>query len=284
MWQQHFSPKKESRTNESPSSSSQARDQSSQSELIPASRPDIAALQTELLQLTLLHASARDQDVQWQQASEEELRKKFESVSRTYQSLRADEQDAQRRLNLQALHSWSQVARHGDFAAQIQTLSRVIQDISDLLNPDEGRYSHVVAAFEDWLDTVQRTKARRETSLTDPEELFVPPLGRSWTEQVRDLTARMELHLRELQSLDIPTSFNGDVRTGDLADSALVRVVRAHQEILSAAIDELKTMRAIELDVVRSERAWVTRTVDEIRTAALNGTQSGGSRVGAWKC
>lgn len=232
----------------------------------------------------LLHASIREQDAEWQRACEEELRKQFESVARTYQSLRVDERDAQRRLNLQALHSWSQVARHGDFAAQIQTLSRVIQDVSDLLNSDDGRYTHVVAAFEDWLDTVQKTKARREEPLADPERLFVPPLGRAWTEQVRDLTARMELHLRELQSLDIPGSSPGDaVRTGDLADSALARVVRAHQEILSAAIDELKIMRAIELDVIRSERAWVARTVDEIRTAVFEGTRAGGPRVGAWK-
>jgi len=200
--------------------------------------------------------------------------------------LLAEERDAQRLLNIRALHHWAANAQRksdgSDFAAQIQTLSRVIQEVMDLSEPYGGRYTEVVKTFEDWLERVTRVKdsrTRLEIASLDtvPDELdFIYPLDRTWKEEINVLNTRVELCLRELQNLDIPTS--EDVEG---TDAALLRVATGYKDLLISMIEELKAMRAIEVDIVRSERSWTTRTADRLRTVDESSVRV--PRTGAWK-
>ncbi|KAL1988094.1 hypothetical protein VTN96DRAFT_1125 [Rasamsonia emersonii] len=283
-YQQHFSPKKESK----PPTLANLSSRSAESEdagSIPASRPDVAALQTEYLQLCLLHSSLSQKNAEWRANSEKELRKKYDSVAGRYRVLLAEERDAQRLLNIQALHHWSANAqRHGscrDFAAQIQTLSRVIQEVMDLSEPHGGRYTKAVRIFEDWLERVvqirnSRRRSKIDTLADEPE--FIHPLDREWKEEVNALGAKVELCLRELQNLDIPPPED----LGN-SDAALLRIANGHKDLLVSMMEELKTMRKTEMDIVGLERSWTAQTADRLRAVDESSIAHRGPRIGAWK-
>lgn len=281
-YQQHFSPKKESKPPISAIISSRSAESDAGS--IPASRPDVAALQTEYLQLCLLHSSLSQKHAEWRMNSERELRKKYDYVAGRYRALLAEERDAQRLLNIQALHHWSvNMQRHGscsDFAAQIQTLSRVIQEVVDLSEPHGGRYTQAVRIFEDWLERVvhiRNSRRRSEIDTLADEPEFIYPLDREWKEEVNALSAKVELCLRELQNLDI---FSPEGLAN--SDAALLRIANGHKDLLISMMEELKTMRKTESDIVRLERSWTAQTADRLR-AVDESSSMRGPRIGAWK-
>ncbi|KAL1970478.1 hypothetical protein VTN77DRAFT_4122 [Rasamsonia byssochlamydoides] len=283
-YQQHFSPKKEPK----PPTSTTVSSRSSESDAgsIPASRPDVAALQTEYLQLYLLHSSSSQRNAEWRTNSEKELRKKYDSVAGLYRVLLAEERDAQHLLNVRALHHWSANTQKNhscsDFAAQIQTLSRVIQEVMDLSEPHGGRYTKAVRIFEDWLERAVQIRDKRRRSETAPldtldeEPDFIDPLDRAWKGEINALNAKVELCLRELQNLDIaPLDELGN------PDAALLRIANGHKDLLISMMEELKAMRTIESEIVGLERSWTARTTDRLR--AVDESDMRGPRVGAWK-
>lgn len=254
---------------------------------IPSSWPGVAALQTEVLQLNLLHSSYVQGDVEWRANAEASLRKQYDSVAKSYRSVLAEEKEAQRCLNLQALNLWHANSRDNrnrqGFPEQIQTLSSIVQDISDLCDT-AGRYTRVVRVFEDWLQKVDRIRRRRDLEDdTDEAGGSIDSLGYSWKKELFALTAKLELCARKLQDLSILTygEIESDAgRRREYDSSALIRLVTSFGEMTSLMVEEAHAMRTIEEGIARSEREWISRRAKQLATSSQKLSHD---NVGIWK-
>jgi hypothetical protein len=274
-YQQHYSPKKSSKP-----PTPVAGETDTDNLLIPSSWPDITALQTELLQLSLFHSSSLQRQAEWKSDSETRLRKKYEGVVGQYQSLIADETRRQCELNAQALGLWLSNCQehHGphDFSEQIQILSQVLQEISDMVTAEgSGKYSYAVTSFEDWIDRAEFIRQNREVKRSDAD-VFIDPLPRSWKESLRELNLKLELCARHLQTLDIL----GFGQVEQLEGAALTRVILNLGELIQLMTQEIRVMRTLEAEVVRSERDSVSLLATRL---AGSPREMRASRVGVWR-
>ncbi|OQE19654.1 hypothetical protein PENFLA_c018G08216 [Penicillium flavigenum] len=247
--------------------------------LIPSSWPDIAALQTELLQLSLFHSNSLQTHAEWKSDSESRLRKRYDSVASQYRLVLADETQRQCQLNVQALGLWLSNCREHrgphDFSEQVQILSRVLQDVSDMIAGSRcAQYSQVVKIFEEWLNQAEVIRHSREQRVD--AGAFIDPLTRSWKESLHTLNVRLELCGRELQVLDIL----GFGQVERLEQSALVRVARNLAELIQLMTQEIRAMQALEREVVSSERDSVSRLATQL-AGSMRETRA--PRVGAWR-
>ncbi|OJJ39773.1 hypothetical protein ASPWEDRAFT_103349 [Aspergillus wentii DTO 134E9] len=253
--------------------------------LIPSSLPEVAALQTEVLQLSLLHSSSLEENADWQAQSEKQLRKKYDAVAASYRRVVAEEKERQRRLNGQALAGWLQNSHEHNgqqvFAEQIQVLSEIAQEVSDLSDSSgAGRYTLAIQEFEDWLRKANEIKKWR--SRIGPEDaadqvVFIDPLNRAWKEEMYALVMKLELCSRQLQSLDILGY--GDME--NLQDSALLRTAKGLNDMINLMIEETTAIRSIEDDIVKAERIWVSHLTEQLADARPRDER--GLRVGMWR-
>jgi hypothetical protein len=245
--------------------------------LIPSSWPDIAALQTELLQLSLFHSNSLQQQAEWKSDSESRLRKKYDGVAAQYQSILADETQRQCQLNIHALGLWLSNCRehrgHHDFPEQIQILSQILQEITDT-TARGGKYTYALATFESWLGQSEFIRQNRGSGCLDIA--FVDPLPPSWKELVHALSIKLEHCSRQLLALDIL----GFGQVERLEQSALARVARNLADLIQMMVQEIRAMRVLEAQVVRSERDSVGLLASRI-TASVE--ESRAPRVGAWR-
>ncbi|KAJ5921652.1 hypothetical protein N7454_009126 [Penicillium verhagenii] len=248
--------------------------------LIPTTWPDISALQTELLQLSLFHSNTLEKHTEWKMETESNLRTKYDTVAGQYRSTQREEQIRQSKLNTQALDSWSQNCRdhngpHG-FPEQVQVLSQILQEVSDLDCTTTGRYARVVAIFETWFDRAEDIRSRRQTSRVLDGMDFIDPLDQRWKEEVRGLQAKLELCARQLQTLDI-LGF-GEVER--LEQSALTRVARGLVESIQVMMQEVRAMQTVEAEMVGSERETVRRLATQLTSVPAGKTRT---RIGVWQ-
>ncbi|KAI1980047.1 hypothetical protein LOZ53_006039, partial [Ophidiomyces ophidiicola] len=282
MYQQHYSPKKSAPKAAVGSVSTVAAGDSNVMQALP---PHIPPLQVELLQLLLLHAEGLQAKRKWEASMDAKCRELHSSVVKTYQSVLATERAVQRDRNVAALEQFAGDvhACNGryDFATQIQMLSRVIQEVSDLTQSRDGRYNVVIQEFEEWSAHVNEVKQNRMRKTGELQ--FIDPLRDGWRNDVAALSAKLELCSRELDCVEIrtATTTQGDDRSGYHA-SALARAVTGHRELIRSMIDELDVIAKIESEVTMMERSWVTRTVDSLRIDIAPG-QDGDMRIPAWK-
>lgn len=256
--------------------------------LMPSSWPEIAALQTEILHLHLYHSSSLQQHAEWQTESETQLRNKYNSVAQTYRAIVNDEKQRQRCLNGQALSTWLRNVEPtaASTSDQVQHLSQIIQEITDLTDPLTGRYTLALQTFDVWFhkaNEIRKCRRQLDSDAATGLLVFIDPLDdHDWREEVNTLSLKLELCERQLQSLDILGHF-GDV--GGQEDSALVRVVRGLEELLLGLSKEVAVVKRIERDIVRAERVWVTSITEQF---SGDGARSGPSRpreerLGLWR-
>lgn len=251
--------------------------------LISSSWPEIAALQTELLQLNLFHSSYLQRNIEWRTHAETSLRENYDHIANTYRSTVAEEKETQRRLNFQALSVWIESARKDrgweGFSEQIQTLSSIVQDVSDI-SANSGKYAHVIRVFEDWFQNAGEIRKDRDNSdqmkRTNGNAMFINPLDTSWKRDLYLVTSKLELCARRLQSLDI---LQGESEVLNYSGSALVRILLGLGEMITLMVEELDTMRMIENDIIRSERAWVTQRTEQLASSPPDLRED---RVGIW--
>ncbi|KAL3705616.1 hypothetical protein TMatcc_009289 [Talaromyces marneffei ATCC 18224] len=279
-YQQSFSPKKETlRT-------AAADDRKNAGKSVVGSElpTETSALQAEFLQLYLLHSSSLQQNAEWKSGAERQLRDKYNDVAASYRTILDEERHVQEQLNLEALYDWSvesaSLADHNHiFQEEIQNFSRVTQEVADMTADGAGRYALVVQVFEHWLDRVEYIQQSRENQDDDGDPQYIDSLGSVWRNEVDDLTNKAELCLRELSKMTIFV-IDENAFCEKHGSSALVQIARKHRDILAAMIDELKSMRTVELETVNLEQAWIARAADEV---AVNVDQGESSRTGIWR-
>jgi len=252
---------------------------------MPSSWPEVAAVQTEVLQLYLFHSSSLQKHAEWQAESEAKLRRKYDSVAQKYRSIVDEEKQWQRRLNGQALDYWVQnIQTHNGrlgFAEQIQLLSQTMQEVTELSDEVGGRYTLAVQSFEHWFrkaDEIKKIRTQLDSGAADLV-VFIDPLDGIWRDEVNDLGMKLERCSRQLQSLDIL----GYGDTEKLNDSALLRIARGLDDMTNLMQDEIHAMRKIEGDIVRSERAWVSQLTDPLVMSDNRPREDRSLRAGMWR-
>ncbi|CAL5872869.1 uncharacterized protein PFLUO_LOCUS7138 [Penicillium psychrofluorescens] len=274
-YQQHYSPRKPGVKPPTPTPGTTSDTGSLQ---IPSSWPDITALQTELLQLSLFHSTSLQRQSEWKSQSTSGLHKKYNAVANHYRSVLADEKACQHQLNMQALNVWFQNCRDhtgsSGFPEQIQTLSQILQEVSDLGGVG-GRYTRTVQHFEEWFEQADEIRNCRKSAKAMEAAGFINPLDRAWKEELHGLQSKLELCTRQLQSLDIL----GLGHTQHVQHSALIRAAQNLVDYIQLMTEEIGAMRVLEGELVRSEREFACQRATQLANAPR---EMRAPRAGIW--
>lgn len=195
---------------------------------------------------------------EWERSARERLRVKFDSVAKKAERVATLEREAVKARNIAALRAWgapppsseneeAQGIEAGVFAELMQTLARVVQDVS-LLVEEGGRVENVLREFRRWASHVEVIWGVRGLSEvgTARDEDVIEGLGETWRTEVANLTRRLGGLGRTLESLPQPDE-----------GSAIEVVLKGFGELVRGLEKELKVVREVEQSVGERERKWV---------------------------
>ncbi|KAI9849650.1 MAG: hypothetical protein M1837_002775 [Sclerophora amabilis] len=263
-FQQHFTPKKPTKP------LARAMSSSSQSPKKPAlqevASSETIRLQTELLQMHLLHQGAASSYHQWEQSARGKIRIQFEETARRHRKLRTVEQEVQERVNLQGLREWLGSDHLLDPGDKIQSLGSTIQEVHNLIDSG-GVYHRIVRAFEKWISWIDDIYKQRQNSSSSSgaggsgsgsgagaEQLeFIDGLGDGWKSETASLA-------RKLASLSHRMVGLGDPLTG----SGLEKILANGKDMVANAMAELELMRTMERELMAKERSWVESQISDL--------------------
>lgn len=221
--------------------------------------PEIITLQTELMQMHVLHRSACAVESQWERSARLVFRQRFENLIGQYTRISKEEHVAQERLNLLALAGWCQDNSNLQLAEKAQVLSQTIQDVQIMTDPG-GKFTRVVAVFENWFEWSSRLlQSREEKQLATGQEVeFIQDLGDGWKAEIAVLERKLTFTARELGRL-------GSAREG----SSLAFILTSLGKMITAMQDEIASIRIVETQILTQEQAWVARLLDDL-TSDIN--------------
>ncbi|KAI9707440.1 MAG: hypothetical protein M1836_000401 [Candelina mexicana] len=264
--QQHFSPKKPTRL---PASSWVPPSLLKQSSNIPMLAP-IFRLQTELLQLHLMHMSSATVQRQWEDSAELNLRQHFEDVRATHWKSHIARQKAQGRINIEALKDWHKHNTGLGSSEKIQILGSSVQDIYGTVDVN-GRLAQLVKTFTRWIDTVQRIwQARSDQRVGQIDLEIVEGLGEDWKADCVTISRKMYTYLKSSERLPIPVD-----------GSSLATIMKVSLSLGASVIEELDIMQTIERQIVKDETAWVEESISLLVNDKLGVVQP--HRKGVWQ-
>ncbi|CAI6335851.1 unnamed protein product [Periconia digitata] len=208
---------------------------------------EVILLQSELLQLHLLHASSAQTSRQWELSAQESLRGRFDEVASLYRVMREYERNEMEQKNIQALRELNGAASFSGLAKHLQALSGPLNEAPALLDSG-GRYHDVLRQFQEWMRHVEEIWSLRNSSSSGglSETGSIESLDDWWKEENQVLTRKLTSFLRDLDSLQPPTS-----------ESSIAYIVTVCKQLLEGMVAELKTMQSIHADVVAKEEMWV---------------------------
>ena len=286
-YQQHFSPKRISKT---PAPPIQDRRIDQQHDLhtvsaglttspgpgdeTPALQSQVSRLQDELLQLQLIHDSSHAQQNLYFENTMRNLKARFTTLSRDHRALAAQEYAYFQESNCAALQHW---LSEGQLSGpeKVQTLARCIQEVATLAAPD-GKHCAAIEHFETWLERTMLILGSR-SSATPPLgqlDIHVSPLQERWHDHVATLRRKLDRCADDLRDL-------GSAREG----SSVAMVLNTHGRFIDNLRQELEFSSAIEKAILQLEESWlddcVTSIMQEGDPVALAGQQDG-HRRGTW--
>ena len=232
-------------------------------------------LQTELLQMHVLHRSSYTVQSQWEGSAKKVFQQHFEELTGRYAGVRAKEQDAQECLNTLALMDWCQEHSDLPLVEKAQILSHAIQDVQNMTDPG-GKYTRIVTVFEQWFAWASRLRQSRGEHLNaaGQDMEFVEDIGDGW---------KAELAVLERKIASVARDFNrlGPAREG----SSLAFVLTSLSKIITGMQDEIESMRIIESEILTQEHAWVAGMIDDLTFDVGRGMISSESpiRKGIWQ-
>ncbi|KAF2438792.1 hypothetical protein P171DRAFT_156513 [Karstenula rhodostoma CBS 690.94] len=261
--QQHFTPRK---TGKAPTSTF-IHAPEPVSHVLP---PEIVALQSELLQLHLLHEPSALSMRQWELSAQKVLRIKFDEVASLNQVMQEKERFGQEQKNILALREWNGSNALSGLVAHIQALSAPLHELPSLLDPG-GRFFHLVEAFGKWLSQADQVWSDRGGSGGHGGTMqSLVGLGDAWKEEHAAMTRKLMAFSRHLDSL--PPTVPG---------SSIAHIVSRCQALVEGLLSELQIMQATEANVVSREEHWVE---ERLRTIAQDIVDvDSGTEEEAWR-
>ncbi|KAL2752521.1 hypothetical protein ACRALDRAFT_1065641, partial [Sodiomyces alcalophilus JCM 7366] len=263
----------------------------------PSKRPaNIAAsaettrLQTDLLQLHLLHRDAPAVDASWRASARRALQARHADLALRSRQVRDAELEAVERANVAALRAWAGPGASGALEAKIQGLDAVLTGLWGLDGPG-GRYARVVRRFEKWCHRMVEADALRQrvaegredaflllvglggagNAVADDDHVVVGGLDDAWKDDVAGLMRRLDGWARQLHHLgDVPNfeeaaagpapgQDNPGGNGRQEAGSSLCRILDGCRSLVRDMLAELAVMEDIERVVVEREMDWIRR-------------------------
>ncbi|KAI1805651.1 hypothetical protein F4811DRAFT_514680 [Daldinia bambusicola] len=231
---------------------------------------ETSRLQTELLQLSLLHRDAAAVDAEWRTSAREKLGARFARVVAENDSLAKLERHGVEARNIAALVRWgksknkSGSGRSGlGLEEKIQILDEVLNGVW-LLGEPGGRYQRVVASFEAWAERMASIIAAQRSGDVDGliaggEVQFLGDLDRSWARDCQSLLRKLEGWRASLRDIDLANDDRNDDDGVVDEGSGLARMVRGSRALVDDMLAELALMAQIERDAARTENDWISR-------------------------
>ncbi|KAL5119486.1 hypothetical protein ACEQ8H_002551 [Pleosporales sp. CAS-2024a] len=264
--QQHFTPRK---TGKAPTSTFLHPPPASGANALA---PEIVSLQSELLQLHLMHAGSAAVTQQWHVSARRILHKKFDEVANLHQTMLEHERAGREQNNLHALIEWSTGTASAGLIEQIQVLSGPLHELPSLLESG-GRYERLTNDFESWLSHVQRLWSARDSASSRGVMETIEGLGNSWTAEHAVLSRKVTSFERDLEQVRQP-----------LPGSSIACLVDACRELVRGLSAEMHTMQAIETVVLSREKEWVEARLQAIAQDPGSALVAAEDEVAAWRC
>ena len=214
----------------------------------------VTNLQVELLQLHVMHRQAHEVQRQWEESAKRSLGARFADLSGRHAEIKYMMHQQQILLNQLTLAEWCQGTPSSRLAEKVQQLSRNLEQMNALLEPD-GKYSHILGVFESWLTRAQSVRAGRMSSGERQQQHwnFVDGIGDGWKAEAMVLERELVYCRRELADF-------GAVR----AASSLGRIISLHQTLITNLLEELDVIQWIESHLINHESAWLEGTVENL--------------------
>lgn len=227
-----------------------------------AAGAETARLQTELLQLHLLHRDAATAARRWEASARRELGRKFARAAAEEERVREAEGRVAERVNAAALRAWAGGSGKGRGRREEEGLEEKVRLLDGVVTAvwgvgeRGGRYARVVRRFERWAEGVRDVVLAR-SRVDDPslsgEVVFVSDLDASWKGDCTSLVRKLAECRDTLLFLG-----RGD---GDAAveggESSLDRILDGVKTLVDDMLAELELMLDIEREAVRGENEWV---------------------------
>ncbi|KAI1374581.1 hypothetical protein F4677DRAFT_425513 [Hypoxylon crocopeplum] len=223
---------------------------------------ETSRLQTELLQLSLLHRDAPAVDAEWHDSARRKLGARFARLAIDNEAIADLERHSVEARNVAALARWGDASNGSSYRGRepalgleekVQVLDEVLNGVWQLGEPG-GRYQRVVAGFEVWANRMADiVTAQRggdvDTLVTGDDVTFLGDLDQDWKHDCTSLLRKLEgweTSLRELGNID-PAD----------ADSGLAKMLGGCRTLVRDMLSELAVMSQIESDAIRAEEAWI---------------------------
>ncbi|KAK7941023.1 uncharacterized protein PG986_013410 [Apiospora aurea] len=241
---------------------------------------ETARLQTELLQLSLLHRDAGATAAEWHESAQRKLGARFGELARAEQALGCRERDGVEARNAAVLLRWGAARAStevvGGLEEKVQMLDQVVNGVWRFGEPG-GRYARVVEEFEHWAGRLQGImEARRKgdvnsllgNGLDDTDEvLFIGDLENRWRDECPGLVRKLEEWRRMLRHLGPVPDRSGDAPAATSTEdgegggggqkSSLARILEGCTSMVDDMLAELALMEQMVREAVRAEDDWI---------------------------
>ncbi|KAK6216175.1 NADH pyrophosphatase [Pestalotiopsis sp. IQ-011] len=225
---------------------------------------ETSRLQTELLQLSLLHREAGAVTRAWHASARWKLRARFGEAAAEHERICARERDGVEARNVAALLRWGSTSGMG-LEDKLQALDQVLDGVWAMSEP-EGRYSRVAEGFEAWAGRMADVMAKRRSGRADDlvrggEVLFVSDLDARWRDECAGLVRKLEAWCLMLNEIGpAPEDENEEAPR-----SSLSRILEGCTSLVVGMLAELEVMLDIERDARRAEDDWIERMSQQLR-------------------
>ncbi|KAK8088813.1 hypothetical protein PG997_003774, partial [Apiospora hydei] len=251
---------------------------------------ETARLQTELLQLSLLHRDAGATAAEWHESAQRKLGARFGG---------AEARNAAVLVRWGAARASTEVV--GGLEEKVQMLDQVVNGVWRFGEPG-GRYARVVEEFEDWAGRLQGImEARRKgdvnsllgNGLDDTDEvLFIGDLENRWRDECPGLVRKLEEWRRMLRHLGPVPDGNGDAPAATSTEdeesggggqkSSLARILEGCTSMVDDMLAELALMEQMVREAVRAEDDWIEAMNKELNLGKETDSQ-GDRSAPLWK-
>ncbi|OTB08393.1 hypothetical protein M426DRAFT_317015 [Hypoxylon sp. CI-4A] len=262
---------------------------------------ETSRLQTELLQLSLLHRDAAAVDAEWHASARQKLNIRFDQLVSEHESLQNLERAGVEDRSIAALAQWgssSSGQRYPSLEEKIQILDEALNGVW-VLGEAGGRYARVVAGFETWAGRMASiVSAQRSNNLdvlvdaAGDEVRFLADLDAGWKHECASLQRKLAGWRDALRALgDVPsgteeTSTDADTDTNPNPNpnsaSGLERMVDGARALVRDMLAELALMQHIERDAARAEDRWI-ETMNKAIEDEDDDTPAARAYVPLWK-
>ncbi|KAK4123699.1 hypothetical protein N657DRAFT_573206 [Parathielavia appendiculata] len=242
---------------------------------------ETARLQTELLQLHLLHRDAGRVVDEWKASARGKLEEKFERVRQLDEEIGKLEGEVEEGRNIAFIVDWA--SNVGTklllLEEKVVMLDSVVSGVWSVVGEPGGRYERVAREFGEWVARVEGRGIGDEAAALE----LIPPLPPTWHEEAAHLARRLDDWRRKLRELGhLPTSApdntdgDGEAEPGP----SLARILAGCRALVHGMLAELDMMEQMQRDAAAAEMRWVR----EMNRHGLRGTDEGPARAGAiWR-